>query len=83
MRRRDFLMGSAAAAWSLAAHAQQPIPAIGYLSAATLDDYTKPQIGAFRVRNATSRWESSMTRRASQSFFYQRITIAVIHATSL
>jgi putative ABC transport system substrate-binding protein len=50
MRRRDFLKVTtgAAAAWSPAAHAQQPIPAIGYLSPATLDDYTKPQIGAFR-----------------------------------
>jgi len=50
MRRRDFLkvITGSAAVWPLTAHAQQPIPAIGYLSAATLDDYTKPQIGAFR-----------------------------------
>jgi putative tryptophan/tyrosine transport system substrate-binding protein len=51
MRRRDFIKGIAgsAAAWPLAARAQQPIPAIGYLGANTLDNnYTMPQIGAFR-----------------------------------
>ena len=51
MRRRDVIKGIAgsAAAWPLAARAQQPIPAIGYLGANTLDNnYTMPQIGAFR-----------------------------------
>jgi putative tryptophan/tyrosine transport system substrate-binding protein len=52
MRRRDFIKGiagSAAAVRSLAARAQQPIPAIGYLGANALDNnYTTPQIGAFR-----------------------------------
>jgi putative tryptophan/tyrosine transport system substrate-binding protein len=50
MRRRDFLkvITGSAAVWPLAAHAQQPNPAIGYLSAAALGDYTTPQIGAFR-----------------------------------
>jgi putative ABC transport system substrate-binding protein len=52
MRRRDFVKvvaSSLAVAWPLAARAQQPIPAIGYLGANTLDNnYTMPQIGAFR-----------------------------------
>jgi putative ABC transport system substrate-binding protein len=52
MRRRDLLKvitGSAAAVRSLTARAQQPIPAIGYLGANALDNnYTMPQIGAFR-----------------------------------
>src|SRR6516165_6761826 len=51
MRRRDFIKGMAGSAgtWPLAARAQQPIPAIGYLGANTLDNnYTMPQISAFR-----------------------------------
>src|SRR6516225_4091189 len=50
MRRRDFLkvITGSAAVWPLTAHAQQPIPAIGYLSAAALDDYTTTDRRAFR-----------------------------------
>ena len=51
MKRREIiaLLGGSALIWPLAARAQQPIPAIGYLGANTLDNnYTMPQIGAFR-----------------------------------
>ena len=51
MRRRDFtaFLGGTAVVWSIGAHAQQPMPVIGYLSVGSPETDNIPgRLGAFR-----------------------------------
>jgi len=69
IRRRELLvaLGGAAAAWPLAAHAQQPaIPVIGYLSSLTAS--ATPPVTAFRVGLSEAGFEEGKNVRVEYRF---------------
>jgi len=99
MKRREFitLLGGAAAAWPLAARAQQsgPMPVIGYFSTHSRE-YDGPRLAALRRSLSEAgyvegtnvaieyRWtEGNYDRLAAQAAEFARHRVAVIFASSL